>query len=293
MGYRIKTVARLTGVPRNTLLAWERRYNLVSPDRAENGYREYTEAEVARIAAIKRLIEQGYKVSEAISLTADGVPPLEGARSRPQTALSETRERMTEALLRFDREAAMEILDRLPPTRFQSLVEELYLPMLMDVGELWEDGEITIAAEHFASAFCRERLVGMLTSLGHGPEGGPLHICAGIAGERHEGGLLGLAIRLALSGARVSYLGPDLPVADLISAAVVQGPVAVCLSASGPVGLDTLTTYVDAARQGLPPGVRICVGGGAVARNEPSAMPGVEWYMDIESFFQQLSEAAR
>ena len=85
MGYRIKTVARLTGVPRNTLLAWERRYELVSPARLDNGYREYSDSDIASLLSVKRLLDQGYKVSEAVNLireareTAQGDLPVPGS----------------------------------------------------------------------------------------------------------------------------------------------------------------------------------------------------------------------
>lgn len=68
MGYRIKTVSKLTGVPRNTLLAWERRYDLITPSRLDNGYREYSDSDIACLQSVKRLLDQGYKVSEAINL---------------------------------------------------------------------------------------------------------------------------------------------------------------------------------------------------------------------------------
>ena len=68
MGYRIKTVSELTGISRATLLAWERRYGVVSPDRQDNGYREYSDEDVACLQSIRRLKDQGYKVSEAIAI---------------------------------------------------------------------------------------------------------------------------------------------------------------------------------------------------------------------------------
>lgn len=75
MGYRIKTISEMTGIQRATLLAWERRYRLVSPVRHSNGYREYSEQDLARLMALKRLLDRGYKVSEAISLMHGGVAP--------------------------------------------------------------------------------------------------------------------------------------------------------------------------------------------------------------------------
>ena len=71
MAYRIKTVARLTGIPRNTLLAWERRYELVEPTRADNGYREYSDQDVATLTTVRRLLDEGYKISEAVSLVSE------------------------------------------------------------------------------------------------------------------------------------------------------------------------------------------------------------------------------
>ena len=68
MGYRIKTVAELTGISRATLLAWERRYAIVEPSRQENGYREYSDNDLACLQSVKLLMDKGYKVSEAISL---------------------------------------------------------------------------------------------------------------------------------------------------------------------------------------------------------------------------------
>lgn len=68
MTYRIKTAVRLTGIPRNTLLAWERRYEVVSPSRADNGYRLYSDGDIARLNAVRQLMDQGYKVGEAVRL---------------------------------------------------------------------------------------------------------------------------------------------------------------------------------------------------------------------------------
>lgn len=71
MTYRIKTVSRLTGIPRNTLLAWERRYDLIEPARSDNGYREYSDVEVATLTSVKELIDQGYRISEAVELVKE------------------------------------------------------------------------------------------------------------------------------------------------------------------------------------------------------------------------------
>ena len=86
MKFQIKTVARMTGIPRNTLLAWERRYSAVEPARAPNGYRLYTESDVDLLRTIKTLTINGFKVSEALELVRLGeskqARPIEGTLPR-------------------------------------------------------------------------------------------------------------------------------------------------------------------------------------------------------------------
>jgi DNA-binding transcriptional MerR regulator len=68
VAFNVKTTSRLTGIHRSTLLAWERRYGVVRPRRESNGYRIYTREEIARLKRIKSLVDEGYRVSEAVRL---------------------------------------------------------------------------------------------------------------------------------------------------------------------------------------------------------------------------------
>ncbi|MBK7756457.1 MAG: MerR family transcriptional regulator [Deltaproteobacteria bacterium] len=217
MGYRIKTVAELVGISKGTLLAWERRYSFVVPERAENGYREYTDADVERLRRIKRLVEEGYKISEAISLTHEAAAPaaVVAPSSVEVGGLCQLQKELLEALRRYDLTTATALNERLAGLSFQQRIEQIFMPLLREVGERWAEGSLSVAQEHFASEFCREQLAAMLVSVGYGPKEGPTAICATYPGERHELALLSLAVRLALAGYRVRYLGADLPLKDL------------------------------------------------------------------------------
>jgi len=229
--YRISTVSEMTGIPRNTLLAWERRYNLLSPDRTESGYRTYSDEDVAKLRQIKEWLDQGYKISEAIALLRRTEAPSEVLPEDQDEAVAEVCRALRDRLLAFDRTGAESMRRRLVLFSFERSIDGVYLPLLREIGDLWHRGEATVAQEHFASAFCREQLTAMLHSLGAGPEGGPLVVCAGIPKELHELGLLATAVKLALRGCRVSYLGADLPREDLAKVARDQGAALVCQSA--------------------------------------------------------------
>ena len=68
MGYQVKTVSQLTGIPRNTILAWERRYGLLNPSRSPEGHRMYSDSDVAVLEELKTLIAAGNRVGQAVKL---------------------------------------------------------------------------------------------------------------------------------------------------------------------------------------------------------------------------------
>ncbi len=284
MGYRIKTVSELTGIPRNTLLAWERRYGLVRPERQPNGYREYDEHDVVMLRALKASVDAGQSPSEAISLlrarsaNQRATPPLTAELELVET----TREAITEALVRFDRRTADQRLDRASGLSFGRQVREIIFPVLRDVGDRWTSGAITVAHEHFASAWCRDQLSAMLMQLESGPTDGPVALFASFPGDRHELGLMGVAVLVALSGRRVSYLGADMPLADLCLAAQEQVPTLLCVSVSINPSVEALTSFARHLRRASPPVTRIVIGGGGVDPTKLPPIAGLEWCAALE-----------
>jgi DNA-binding transcriptional MerR regulator len=288
MGYRITTVSRLTGIPRNTLLAWERRYNLVSPQRQENGYRAYSDADVDYLRTIKQLVDSGYRISEAITLIDERSPAVTG---RPASVPSQRdfeglRSTLLDALLSFDRAAAEGCVLPVSMSGHEFLMDALYLPLLKDIGDGWHDGRISISQEHFASAFLRERMLAMLVAVGFGPSGGRRTLCACMSGERHDGGLLSIAVRLTLRGHHVSWLGADVPADALVDAANTQRCEVVCVSAI--VEGNDLERYVRKARAALRPECTLIVGGAAVRTGAFPEIHGVHWACSTEELWSHL-----
>lgn len=242
MTYRVKTVSELTGIPRSTLIAWERRYHLFEPGRSEGGYRLYSDAEVDILRQLKARVDAGLSISEAIARLA----PV----AEPRVDGEEPWRPLLRQLLAFDRVAATPALRRFEALPFEAGIATVWAPVLREVGRLWEVGEITVAQEHFVAGVAREHLIGMLHSLDAGTGGGPRAILACFPGEQHDLPLLMAAVRLALRGWRIVWLGADVPVADLCAATAQDEPDVLCLS----------TTRSDAASLAVVHQVRRCVG---------------------------------
>ena len=260
MGYRIKTVSERTGIPRGTLLAWERRYGLLHPDRQDNGYREYSEAEVDLLCAVKRLVDQGHKVSEAISLVGLRPPP-----TGDGLVLA-----LVGELARFQRAGADRLARQWGPRGQVRLVTELYRPLLREVEAQEAAGVLTAAQARFAVAFCREQLVALLMGLDNGPRGGPRALVVGPPGLGHDADLLGLAVLLASHGWRVSWLGLAGGLPEVLALVQSLPPRLVCVGSQPVRDPVALATFCATLQDRAPAGVRVVVGAaGLEAALEP------------------------
>lgn len=283
MSYRIKTVAEMTGIARNTLIAWERRYGFVVPVRAANGYRVYTDRDVQVLYEIKRLLDEGFKISEAVRLLEE-----RGISSGPVTpgTLDETgkpvedrvRDELLAALLAFDEGTASRLTGRLGLVPYEDQLDRVWFPMLREVGRGWAEGEISVVQEHFASAFCMTRMRSMLLSVQGAAQGERSVVCAGMPGERHELGLLGLAIRFSLRGWRVVYLGMDTPTEELVAFAQARPSDLLCVSVVCGQEAEDVHALAGELRQGAPASVHLVLGGRGIPEGLAPQRAGVDYH---------------
>jgi MerR family transcriptional regulator, light-induced transcriptional regulator len=180
---RIGELSKRSGVSPGLLRAWERRYGLLRPTRSAGGLRLYSAADVERVRRMNQHLADGLAAAEAAAL-----------------AQSADHEPAAQAI--FDRLLAAATVD--------TLLSDVVLPYLRELGERWARGEASIAQEHFASAVLRGRLLGLARGWGLGV--GPLAVLACLPGEQHDLGLIAFGLVLRARGWRIVYLGPDAPI---------------------------------------------------------------------------------
>ena len=147
----------------------------------------------------------------------------------PQAARAD----LAATLDRFDEPAAQAILDRvLAAATIDTLLGEVVLPYLRDLGARWERGEASVAQEHFASSLLRGRLLGLARGWGRGI--GDLAVLACLPGEAHDLGLIAFGLALRSRGWRIVHLGPDAPVETVQDASARLDPSLIVLHAAMP-----------------------------------------------------------
>ncbi|MFB9835389.1 MerR family transcriptional regulator [Actinoallomurus acaciae] len=229
---RIGELSRRLGVSTHVLRAWERRYGLLQPERSSGGYRLYSESDEHRVRVMQSHLARGLSAAEAaraaLRETAGGPPPALVPSVRPTDDGT-----LAQALDRFDEPAAQAILDRLL-TDFtpETVLRDVLLPYLHELGDRWERGEVTVAEEHFASNVLRARIAALGRGWGRGH--GPLALLACPPGELHDLPLLAFGVVLYRNGWRVGYLGAATPIPDLLRTASASSPQLIVLSAVAP-----------------------------------------------------------
>ncbi len=228
-GISIGSLARRTGVPVDTLRAWERRYGVLRPERTDGGQRRYGDRDVERVLWLSARVAEGQRISDAVAAlnALEREDDEADARGGPTAALAS---RLNIAARQGDGARVELELDRafaaLPMVQAMELV---VFPALADLGRRWAEGERVVVAEPLLSAPPERRLAARL-SAARRPRG-PIGIVACPSGERHAVGALCLSVLMAQDGWRVSFLGADTPLveADAVAQARrARACVAVC-----------------------------------------------------------------
>lgn len=229
---RIGELSRRVGVSEHVLRAWESRYGLLTPARSAGGYRLYSEDDEHRVRRMKAFLADGLAAAQAASAAlAAGQPGTAVAPS--QADLAEAAHALALALDEMDEPGAQAVLDRLlTDFTVETVLRDVLMTYLHELGARWEHGAISVAQEHFASHVIRGRLTGLARGWGNGQGPQALLVCP--PDELHDLGLLVFGIVLNRRGWRVRYLGANTPMPDTITVASQTRPGLVVLAATTP-----------------------------------------------------------
>jgi MerR family transcriptional regulator, light-induced transcriptional regulator len=226
---RIGELSRRSGVSPELLRAWERRYGLLRPTRSDGGFRLYTPQDERRVALMRAHLDRGLSAAQAARMAIDEATEVPRVDGMP--TLGRGAGELRAALDALDESAAHATLDRmLAGFSVETVLGEVVLPYLRELGERWASGEVSVGQEHFASNVLRGRLLGLARGWDAGR--GPRALLACPPGEQHDLGLIAFGLGLRDRGWRITYLGPDTPFDTLTDTADGLEPDAVVLAAS-------------------------------------------------------------
>lgn len=279
----IAAVERDTGLSKDTLRVWERRYGFPTPLRDENGERLYPYEQVERLRLLRRLTDQGLRPAKIIHASREELSRLlEDCQSaRPPKNDTQSAQRIADfiALIKLHRlhELRAALQQALIREGLRGFVGGLLEPLNRAVGDAWVQGELGISEEHLYTEQVQNVLRSAINShAGVAPPGQrPRVLLTTVPDELHALGLLMAEAILVSEGACCTSLGTQTPIADIASAAIDHSFDIVALSYSGAFPLRQALDTLQDLRRRLPAGIAIWAGGEAL-NPQRVKIPGVQ-----------------
>jgi len=246
---RIGELSRRVGVSDHVLRAWESRYGLLRPSRSDGGYRLYSEADADRIRRMQEFLADGLSAAQAAHAVLAEEPVALGPAAN--IGVDELAASLREALDAFDEPGAQAVLDRLLcDLSLPTVLRDVLIPYLAELGDRWQAGTASVAQEHFASFVIRGRLGGLARGWGSGR--GPRAVLACPPFELHDLALMVFGIVLNRQGWRIDYLGTSTPLDALVRTAESTRPALVVIAASTPDVVEPIRNELAALAERFP-----------------------------------------
>ncbi len=198
---------------------WERRYGFVKPFRSANRYREYTDEDVALLRFLKEELDRGQTIGALAVEGRESLLERMRINSIPKRQdLSPHHSLLDELVSRLDpldkSRFEQQLNAAVAVIPFEEAVQRILLPLQRRIGELWHEGRVTVAVEHYVTKVIQQKLFAVMNQLPVN-EFGPRVLIACPEGESHEIGAQAAAYLAAARGCHVYYLGPNLPISEL------------------------------------------------------------------------------
>jgi len=259
--FSIGAVERDTGLSKDTLRVWEKRYGFPQPERDENGERAYSAEQVEKLRVIKRLVDRGHRPSKIIGASLDALREMVDPVATMPDPVVEALQPIL-ALVRAHRVAELRqhLHQAMISQGLASFLVDTVAPMNGAVGDAWMRGQLEIFEEHLYTETLQGVLRNAIASI---PQHNrpPRILMTTVPNEQHVLGLLMAEGMFALEGATTISLGTQTPIWDIVQASAAQKADVVALSFSGAFPANIAADALEELRDQLPAEVAIWAGG--------------------------------
>ena len=302
--YPIKVVSNITGLSIHVIRAWEKRYNVVVPERTDTNRRVYSNSDVEKLKLLSQASEKGYAIGSLASLNIDDLRKIVGEGEAdineneknlvhsPDLHSIENNQYIVNCIEAVKNLSAYELEKELykalvdyPQIKF---IETIVVPLLEIIGNMWKTGEIRILHEHISTAVIRKFLTSLIDN-NSTTTNAPSILIATPKGQQHELGALIVGVIASSDGWNVTYMGPDLPGEEIAAAIDRLNPKIVALSIVYPSDDFTLDKEMLKLQRLLSNGHLIIAGGrSAKSYAGPLKKMGAKIITRIDEFREEL-----
>lgn len=216
--FSIKDLENLSGIKAHTIRIWEKRYNILNPDRTATNIRMYDSANLQKILNVAFLNEHGYKISRISKLSEEEIAKMVRSISASASKENRAQNSFKLSMMNFDEELFNSTYNNLRKDKtFREIFNQVFLPLLEQIGMLWQTDTIKPIHEHYIVDLIKQKLYFNLAEIKKElkPTSDKLYVLFLPENEIHDIGIIYLYYELLYHGNKAIYLGPSLPLSDL------------------------------------------------------------------------------
>ncbi|MFT6096191.1 MAG: DNA-binding transcriptional MerR regulator [Nonlabens sp.] len=211
--FSIKDLENLSGIKSHTIRIWEKRYNLLEPNRTDTNIRTYDLDSLRKILNVSYLKNAGIKISTIASLTTEDIETQVRSLAVRNNKNDHAIQELKLSMMNFDQFMFQRVYDSvIKEIGFSGVFYDLFIPFLEELGFLWQSKTINIAHEHFISHLIKQKVLVNLERVQNQKikENENLYILFLPENEVHDLGLLFLNYELLKKGCKTVYLGASM-----------------------------------------------------------------------------------
>ena len=216
--FSIRDMENLSGIKAHTIRIWEKRYNLFEPERTSTNIRTYSLRSLQKLLNITLLYHNGYKISKIAKIPESEIPVIVKEIVAKNSERSHSTNAFKLAMINFDQSLFFNTYNSLLAERsFREIFFEVFLPLLNELGLLWQTDTISPAHEHFITNLIKQKIYINTEKLQiiEPTRKDKVFVLFLPENEIHELGLLYLNYEINLKGYKSIYLGQTMPIENL------------------------------------------------------------------------------
>ncbi|CAM3658650.1 transcriptional regulator, MerR family protein [Flavobacterium saliperosum S13] len=217
--FSIKDLENLSGIKAHTIRIWEKRYNILEPMRTDTNIRSYDLTNLQKLLNICLLIQHGYKISRISTFSNEKIAGMVNEISSEKNTKSHAISAFKIAMMNFDQTAFLKTYDELlNEKKFSTVFYDVFIPLLEELGLLWQTATISPAHEHFISHLIKQKLLINIEKLQrtNSEKSDRVFVLYLPSNEIHELGLLYLNYEILHNGYKTIFLGSSIPTECLL-----------------------------------------------------------------------------
>ena len=215
--FSIKDLENLSGIKAHTIRIWEKRYNLLSPERTQTNIRLYSLLSLQKLLNITLLYENGLKISKIAQLKNEEIPLKVREIIDEKSIKNNMMNAFKLSMINFDQSLFYNTYNKLVvDLSFKEIFKEYFIPLLQELGYLWQSNTISTTHEHFITNLVKQKVY-TNTEKVHRSEyvNNKSFVLFLPENEIHELGILYLNYELNLRGYKSIFLGQSVPIENL------------------------------------------------------------------------------